>query len=72
MFKLSWLLYWTVGMLLLSSVVLVALLVCLEVGNYTVSFWRALLSILAVCKISEAAATVPVMSETGILCVIHG
>ena len=60
-------------MLLLSSVLLVALLVYLfELGNCVSFFLRALLPILAICKISEAAATIPDMSEADILCVIHG
>ena len=60
-------------MLLLSSVLLVALLIYLfELGNYIYIYLRALLPILAVCKISEAAATVSVMSKSDMLHMIYG
>ena len=59
-------------MLLLSSLLLVALLVCLfELGNY-MFLLRALLPILAVYKMSEATATVPAMNEADMLRVNHG
>ena len=48
------------------------LFVCLfELGNYTISFLRALLPILAIYKMGKVAATVPAMSEANMLCVIH-
>ena len=57
---------------MLSSVLLVALLVCLfELGNYII-FLKGIATYLAVCRISEAAASVPAMSEADMLCVIHG
>ena len=60
-------------MLLLSSVLLIALLVCSsKLGNYTVFFLKGIATILAVCKISEAAATVAAMSKANMLRVIHG
>ena len=60
-------------MQLLPVVLLVALLVCLfELGNYIVFFYRALLPILAFCKISEDAATVLAMSKSNMLHIIYG
>ena len=60
-------------MLLLSSVLLVALLVCLfELGNYILFFFEGHCYLSWLCKMSEAAATVPAMSEADMLRVIHG
>ena len=57
---------------MLSSVLLVALLVCLfELGNYIV-FLKGIATYLAVCKMSQAATTVLAMSEADRLHVIYG
>ena len=64
--------YQIVGMVSLLSVLLVAQLIYLfKLGNYIVFFLRALLPILAKYKMSEAAATVPAISEADILHVIY-
>ena len=47
------------------------LFVCL-IWGITLFFLIALLPILAVCKMGEVAATVPAMSDTDMLLVIHG
>ena len=73
-FKLSWVTildYW-------DTIAIISAAYCLscfffwELGNYTVSFLRALLCILTVPAISEAAATVLAINKANTLCVING